>query len=99
MFVDATDARRTMRLLAAAVGFLIASHLSYALLPDPASRYVSLTLLLLAGWLWAYMGFQQRIARGDRWVAKGLDHGLFRRRPVSEAADLTGGDEHRLGRC
>ena len=96
MFVDATDARRTMRLLAAAVGFLITSNLSYELLPNPASRYASLSLLLLAGWLWAYMGFQQRIARGDRWAAKGLDPGLFRRRAVSEAADLTGGDEQRL---
>lgn len=96
MFVDATDARRTTRLLAAAVGFLIASNLSYALLPNPASRYVSLTLLLLAGWLWAYMGFQRRIARGDRWAVKGLDPGLFRRRAVSEAAGLTGGDEHHL---
>ena len=90
MFVDATDAHRTMRVLAAAAAFLIASNIRDALLPSPASRYVSLTLLLLAGWIWAYMGFQLRIARGDRWAAKGLDRGLF-----SASRRLRSGKPHR----
>lgn len=96
MFLDASEARRTMSILTASLVMIGAGNLSYAVLPNPYSRYVSLSFLMLAGLLWTFIAFQQRIARGDERTSRDFDGGILRRQAISEAAVLTGVDEHRL---
>jgi hypothetical protein len=52
MFVDASEARRTMRLLTVILVAIGAGNLSYAVLPNPYPRYVSLSFLMFAGLVW-----------------------------------------------
>lgn len=95
MFIDAREASRTLRLLVLVVGLLSVGGLSFALLPYPYSDYVSLSLVLVAGLLWAYLSFQTRIGRTEA-SARGVDGQLFYRAMITEAAALMGADEDHL---
>lgn len=95
MFVDAKEASRTSRLLVLVIGLLVVGGLSFALLPYPYSDYVSLALVLAAGFSWTYLSFQIRLGRTER-SARGVDRQLFSRQLITEVAALTGADEHQL---
>jgi hypothetical protein len=91
IFRDATEARRTVRLLLLVALLLAGAALCFSVLPYPYSDYLWMILAFTAGFGWAYLALQLRVGRSQR-DARKVDGALLRKRVVLEAAQFTSAD-------